>query len=191
MTGVPGAPDPKGFQFGDGGKLVGAGVDAIAKIATSIGDAREQRRKDIADHNKNVSMEQWRMQAQHVLDMRRDQQQQGSNERIAKYQGKVQLGVAKMGAIGGGIEATAKGIAKVAVNKETGNQARTTQRAAVKGVQQLKDSGAREASVTKNGVEASFAPKRATQAKRGAKGQSAQAQNAKAIRKAMRGGKSR
>jgi hypothetical protein len=185
MADVPGAPDPKGFQAGEGGKvIVEAGLNIVGKAANAIKEGINKRNQDAAEHNKNVSMQQWRMAAQQQLNLQRDKQQQDSNERINAKQvkGKVLGKVAKT---------AVKELGKQELSTTQGKVDRTNQRSATRETQKLRDSGARETSVTKDGTQASFGPKRATAAKKPQPAQSAQSRNAKNIRRAMRGGNPR
>jgi len=185
MVDVPGAPDPKGFQAGEGGKVIlEAGLNIVGKAANAIKEGVNKRNQDAAEHNKNVSMQQWRMAAQQQLNLQRDKQQQDSNERINAKQvkGKVLGKVAKT---------AVKELGKQELVKEQNRADQATMRTSSRETTKLREAGARETTVNKEGTQASFAPKRATAAKKPQPAQTAQSKNQKAIRKAMRGNKSR
>jgi len=196
MADVPGAPDPKGFQYGNGGKiLLESGLKLVGAVGKSAGEGINKHFKDAADHNKNVAMRAWDMQARHVLrkdfathqnelDMNRDAQQQSSDERInaTKVKGKT---IAKA------IKPAIKAQGKKELVKEQNRADQATMRTSSRETTKLREAGARETTVNKEGTQASFAPKRATAAKKPQPAQTAQSKNQKAIRKAMRGNKSR
>jgi hypothetical protein len=203
MADVPGAPDPKGFQPGNGGKIIlEAGLNLVGKVGKAAKNSINQHFKDAADHNKNVAMREWEMQARHVLrkdfathqntlDINRDAQQQSSNERIAVTEGKTRVAEAQAGAFGKMGEAGVKGLAKKETVEAKGKVTQATMRTSARETAKLAEAGARETSVTKKGTQASFAARRATPAKKAETPSVPRAKANRAMRSAMRGSKLR
>jgi hypothetical protein len=66
MPDVPGAPDPKGFQAGEGGKVIlESTLKGVGEVAKETGRGIKQHFKDAADHTRNVQMRAWEMATQH------------------------------------------------------------------------------------------------------------------------------
>ena len=136
-------------------------------------------------------MRAWEMQSKHVLRMERDQQQQGSNERIAVTEGKTRVAEAQAVAFGKMGKTAVKGLAKKETVEAKGKVTQANMRTSARETAKLGESGARETSVTKKGTQASFGVKRTTPAKKAETPNVPRAKANRAMRSAMRGSKLR